>query len=665
MLAKVDTKFYTSLIYAIILLAFGLRIWGLDSQSLRGDEAASVTYASLPAPKILEITRFADPHPPLFYLVLHGWEKLVGPTEFAVRFWVLLPGVLAVASIYGFTQQLVNRQVALMAALLLAINSFHVWHSQDVRSYTWLMVLGIWSVWILWRAIKTHHWINWAWYAVIIAVLLYTHYYAIFLVVGQGIYILQVSRSQGTRHTAKKDLAGLPIWTGRRILISWVISLVAVGLAFLPWISLSWRFISGFTGDFDPALPHIVLWRGLNAFNGGLIDKLAPVSLWSTCLMLFACLGLWQFWRNNRSASIYLWLYLGLPILGVIALTLRGQAFTERYLMAALPPYLILLGIAFISLISGKSAIGRSMAVCGLIVVFGLNGQVLWRNQNDPDLAKSPEWRQLFAFVQQHQNPETDLLIYDFPEASITYYLDTIQTNHNEDSRIDARLVPSDPNLTDTDVERQLLDLCAVYERVWYVPVNSRGWDDEKRVQGWLSQYTDRHASGNFHWANVNLFLTPHGILKHMEPQVVTFANGITLHGFRIFNTITPDQAANTFNKNSFDLSLYWTKSEPIEASLTVFTQLIDTSGVYRGGHDRKPDWGIYPIQKVNSADQATEFIIDNHHLTLYADAPQGIYQIWVGLYDPYTGARIPIVDAHGMPLADHVVLDFKFESEH
>ena len=98
------------LLTLIILLAFGLRAYRLGAQSLRGDEAASATYATFAVSEILEITRFADPHPPLFYVALGYWEQLVGVSEFAVRFWVLIPGILIIPSIFVLARTLFGAQ---------------------------------------------------------------------------------------------------------------------------------------------------------------------------------------------------------------------------------------------------------------------------------------------------------------------------------------------------------------------------------------------------------------------------------------------------------------------------------------------------------------------------------------------------------------------------
>ncbi|MEJ2749834.1 MAG: YfhO family protein, partial [Anaerolineae bacterium] len=88
-------------ILLLILLGFGLRVFRLGHQELRGDEAFSYLYASHPAANIVgDLLRVGDTHSPLHYFLLHGWLKLTGDSEFALRFLSLIPAVLTIAMLY-------------------------------------------------------------------------------------------------------------------------------------------------------------------------------------------------------------------------------------------------------------------------------------------------------------------------------------------------------------------------------------------------------------------------------------------------------------------------------------------------------------------------------------------------------------------------------------
>ena len=142
------------IILLLLLVAFFLRTYQLDSQSLRGDEAATVLYSALPIGDLWELSRVTDPHPPLYYLLLHPWQWLVGESAWAMRFAGVLASTLAVAALYTLVRRTLGQsQAALLAAGLLAVNPLQIWLAQDIRSYPFFTLLGLLSSWALWQAV--------------------------------------------------------------------------------------------------------------------------------------------------------------------------------------------------------------------------------------------------------------------------------------------------------------------------------------------------------------------------------------------------------------------------------------------------------------------------------------------------------------------------------
>ena len=72
------------LLFLIVLLGLGLRLYGLDAQSLWYDEGFSVYLARMDLGEITARTA-ADIQPPLYYYLLHGWIQIFGDGEWAVR----------------------------------------------------------------------------------------------------------------------------------------------------------------------------------------------------------------------------------------------------------------------------------------------------------------------------------------------------------------------------------------------------------------------------------------------------------------------------------------------------------------------------------------------------------------------------------------------------
>ncbi len=89
-------------------------------------------------------------------------------------------------------------------------------------------------------------------------------------------------------------------------------------------------------------------------------------------------------------------------------------------------------------------------------------------------------------------------------------------------------------------------------------------------------------------------------------------------------------------------LTLYWRALSEQDRSYTVFVHLVNAAGQLVAQHDGPPANGELPT----TVWLAGEIIADTHTLPLPADLPAGVYTLRVGLYDPATGQRLPIVSA-------------------
>ena len=82
----------TLLLLLLILLAFGLRVFALERQSMWSDEGLSYYRATLPTAEVLkgliviDGVETRDTNPPLYFLLLHFWEtwgvKLSFPCDY-------------------------------------------------------------------------------------------------------------------------------------------------------------------------------------------------------------------------------------------------------------------------------------------------------------------------------------------------------------------------------------------------------------------------------------------------------------------------------------------------------------------------------------------------------------------------------------------------------
>jgi mannosyltransferase len=324
---------------AIFLLAFALRIYNLEGQSMWSDEGLSLYRLRQPVPELLQniivvdgvATR--DTNPPLYFLLLHGWRALAGETVFALRYGGALLALLAVPFIYRLGAAWGPRAAGLAAASLLAVSPFHVWQSQVLRNYGLLITLNLLAVYALFRfaqdKARPRRWLL-LWGA---AALLgsYTHYF--------GFFIL----AYGATGIA---LAALYRWRAallrrRRLLVGSLVGLLLLLPALLVALE---RFRAGRQVDFVYVPPQHVAHHALSAFAVGMTPDLTqPWGLIGPALLL-AALGLVWLWRRDWLTAVLLLGYLLIPLGLLQLLSLLNPLYNgPRHLLMGLPPFVLLM----------------------------------------------------------------------------------------------------------------------------------------------------------------------------------------------------------------------------------------------------------------------------------------------------------------------------------
>jgi uncharacterized membrane protein len=176
------------MILLVTIIALILRLI-LANQSLWLDEAASVEIASTSLIHFLAKIQ-TDFHPPLFYLLLKAWLPLAGTSEWLLRLPNIIFGTLSIPAIYFLIK---NKKIALLAALLLAINPLHIYYSQELRMYSLNGLLTVLSWAFLLKPSKNK---NRAIYILTSILNIYTFYGAFFNLVAQVVYVFINQRKE-------------------------------------------------------------------------------------------------------------------------------------------------------------------------------------------------------------------------------------------------------------------------------------------------------------------------------------------------------------------------------------------------------------------------------------------------------------------------------------
>lgn len=172
-----------------------------------------------------------DVHPPLYFALLDVWVMAVGESVMALRYFSVLAAMLGLAATYALGVRLFDRNVALLAVIILMTLSFYVYFARELRMYSLVVALAALSTLVYLRWLATPTRLNTLFYTLTLAALLYTHYTtATLFVVHLGylfLILLGEARFAPTKNTNSVN---------RIHLTRWILPFVLGLLLFTPWV---------------------------------------------------------------------------------------------------------------------------------------------------------------------------------------------------------------------------------------------------------------------------------------------------------------------------------------------------------------------------------------------------------------------------------------------
>ena len=368
----------------VLWLAFGLRLYRLDFQSIWWDEGHSIFVASHSISQIPTLPAM-DVHPSAYFALLHGWMAVAGPSEFALRYLSVSFSLLTVALLWGFGRALSpNRPgtpllssmqsvastnsngpllrcqgLPLLVALLAALSPLYVAYAQEVRSYTMITFLALAGTFMQWhllfapagqgRSGKRHRLL--ATYIVVTAATLYTHYFTVFLLLFQNLvwlgWVWLTIPKQQPSESGSGSGRSRAAWLGL-----WISSQIGILFLFAPQLLLALRQVTGYTNPnlVPPSLTYF-LSRSWQAYTVGL--TLDPsLARWGMGIIagVLAIGWLAQFWVRPAKPMLhffFLVLWLLIPLAGYFIVLQRQPSFEPRYMILVTPALFLLLALAF------------------------------------------------------------------------------------------------------------------------------------------------------------------------------------------------------------------------------------------------------------------------------------------------------------------------------
>jgi len=184
---------------ALTVVAAALRFATLDRQSFWLDELVTVSLVRQSFGDMVHVIPQSEATPYLYYVLVWPWTRLFGSGEVGIRSLSALAGTATVIAAYGAGSSLLSRRVGLLAATLVAVNPFLVWYSQEARAYALVTLFVAIGLWFVGKALKGERgaFVGWA---LVSSLALATHYFAVFVIVPEAIWLL--ARAPGRRRAA-------------------------------------------------------------------------------------------------------------------------------------------------------------------------------------------------------------------------------------------------------------------------------------------------------------------------------------------------------------------------------------------------------------------------------------------------------------------------------
>jgi mannosyltransferase len=615
----------------LTLLGAVLRLHRLGAESFWFDEADIIQQARAPLANLLTLFTHAGENGPLYTLLLHFWLEVVGTREAAVRLLPAAFGVATIPLIYVTGKRLLNEALGLIAAGLLAVSPFHIWHSQDAKMYTLVVLVTLASTTLYLHALSDGRARWWGAYVGATWIALFTHGLAVLILLAQ----LIATPILWPRAAAGATALAQPVGQRRR---RWAIALLALSLPFLPiaWERLYAVLVGNFTADWHDAIGPLDMLGVL--FVKFAVNRAGPP--WEPVAAALAGLlfgvGLLAWPGRARRPWAFLAVMWAAPIGLFYLLTLKVPLFEPRYLIIVLPFYLLFVAAGLLRL--GRRALPLALAPAFLLVA--LDAVALLQINYNPQPQKE-EWRQAMDYVRQHVRLRDVIIVHPgyLKTAVDLYYAPSCDV-----PRVPVLAMPplETAGFSDRAIVDWLKSAITNHERAWIITSPPR--TNKEDPQGKALQFFEGkfYQEARYYQFDVQQFI---GVEIHayafngqprswfpepVYPQTVAFAGGFNFAG-SIYEMRGPveDQVSNA---TWLPLTLYWRFSaapRPDQDYIISLRLIEDATGKEWAAYDQAPLNGYRPTTTF----PAHDLVIDYADLFIPGNAPPGTYhvqmQVW------------------------------------
>jgi hypothetical protein len=629
------TRYLTlSALVITLLLAAWLRFYRIDNQSYWNDEGNSLGLAGRGVATIVR-SAAADIHPPGYYLALKAWAAVAGNSELALRGFAALAGLVLVALLYRLGQLYFGPGAGVLAALAGAFNPFLIYYSQEARMYALLAMWAaasflLFSLWL--RSSRPpgpplgDRRLGLA-YSLVTAAGLFTHYAFGFVLLAQNVAALGGLLAHRGSRPLRAAAPTRPAWQQR--FAAWLGWQALALLVYLPWLPTAYRQLSHWPAarEFQPVGAALLDLGRTLVFGRTLPVEAALVGLAGAALLLL--LGLR---RRGQTITPLLWLLL--PAAFTLGLGLLSEAFA-KFLVVAAPAVCLLLGQGLAAVPTGaRTASGllqrlrQGAALLLWLAALGAYAAGTYASLNN--LYFNPayfrdDYRGIAAYVASLARPG-DAVITIAPNQveAFGYY-------HRAGAPVYP--LPHSRPLDPAETEAALAEIIQRHTRLFVLYWGDAQADPDHRVEQWLNTHTFK--AGETWYGQVRL-ATYAAAAPAPQPTTLSgarFGEHISLTGYAL-------PTAALVPGDILQVTLFWQTDAPLDERYKVFVHIYtDADQPPVAQQDSEPGGGLAPTPSW----PVGQTVADNHGVLIPADLPPGQYTVSLGLYELFTGQRLPL----------------------
>jgi mannosyltransferase len=591
----------------LLMLAWGLWLWRLDASDLTFDEAATYFVARRPLFEIVDYLQGAvREHPPVYYLLIHGWMALAGTSEFSLRIFSVGTALVGLALTGWLARVAIGRSASvagLLPAILLAAAPGMAYYAREARMYS----LGI--VWMTLSAgLFLRDWLSTrerprraalVGLVTVHCLALFTHYYLLIPILVQPLALLITRR-----------------W---RPLLTWCAAHILPALAGLAWLWLA----TGLQMTTDWVWQNLTLMVPTSFQVFRLLGKIlfSPVVQvrFQLLYQLLALAGVGVLLALWRRRPVGVWLVLALLLPPAFAFQMPHPS-VARYLLFLTPLLALALGLLGTSplwlrrrWLAWSGAAGLTLGMVYLLAAGGLSQAITFDRAHYGDTLET---------VKAHARPGDGMIFYGpWQWIQFQYY------DPGDLPPITTLPPQAPPHLKPAEAEPVLEELLDQYDRLWVLPVAVNDVDPERFVAGWLRTHT--HAV----WKtdDFGLYLPPLPPGTPMQRPGLTFDQALYLE--QVDYAPQPVPAGEPLR-----LTLHWrslVRLEDVRVTLALADQaghVWDTASSIPGASASSP-----------STWQPGQIIIDYEGLMAPQGAAPGKYVVRLMVTDEATGAPLTV----------------------